>query len=248
VRSSGLVGFVVADVAGVVGTSEAGALGGAVGVTLSTVAVGVDTGIGLVAEARVVGTRGVRVAGAAVSTSEARASGVVTGQTRAGGVVAGQTRASGVVAGQARACVSSSAAVLASTVATGSSGVASGTVAVRVDAGIGPVGEVGVVRTRGVRSEVRAGVAASVRSATSEAGSGVSTGGRAVLTSTDTASARSVAGRAVAVGVNTRVELVGKLGVVRTSRIATVGVGAVSVGAGEAAASVCVAAVSQAGT
>ena len=67
VRAGGLVSLVVANVTRVVGAGQARALMGAVGVTLSTVAVRVDTRISLVGEAGVVRTRGVRVA---VATSK----------------------------------------------------------------------------------------------------------------------------------------------------------------------------------
>ena len=86
VRSSGLVSLAVADLTGVVRASQTRALSGAVGVTLSSIAVGVNTRIGLVAKAGVVRTRGVRVA---LVAGEAGASGVVAGQTRASGVMAG---------------------------------------------------------------------------------------------------------------------------------------------------------------
>ena len=150
-------------------------------------------------------------------------------------------------------------AILASTDTASASSVTSSTEAVRVDAGVGLVGHVGVVRARGVRANVGAGVGAGVRStvaashagaggvgavAASETGAGSVSVGRAVLASTDTASAGSVASSAVAVRVDTRVGLVGKLGVVRTG-----GVAVVSAAASEAAAGVvAVTAVSQAST
>jgi hypothetical protein len=68
VRAGSLVSLVVANVTGVVGAGQARALVGAVGVTLSTVAVRVDAGISLVGEAGVMRTRGV---GVAVVTSKA---------------------------------------------------------------------------------------------------------------------------------------------------------------------------------
>ena len=76
----------------------------------------------------------------------------------------------------------------------------------------------------------------------------MSTSGGPVLTSANTTSASGVASRAIAVGVNTRISLVGEVGVVRASGVRSVGVGAVRVGASEAAASVGVAAVRQTGT
>ena len=151
--------------------------------------------------------------------------------------------------------MSASAAVLASTVTTSTRSVTSGTVTVRVDTRISLVGKVGVVRARGVRAKVRSGVATSVRSTTSQAGASravvavgaVGTSG-AVLASANTTSAGGVASSAVAVGINTRINLVGKMRVVGARRVRSVSVGAVCVGASEAATSVGVAAVCQTGT
>ena len=247
-RTSSLGGVGVANLTGVVGTGQTGALVGAEGVALAAILVGVNTGVGLVAEAGVVGTAGVRVAaasqagaGGTVGTSHAGAGGV-------GAVAASETGAGSVGVGRA---------ILASTDTASASSVTSSTEAVRVDAGVGLVGHVGVVRARGVRANVGAGVGAGVRStvaasqagaggtvATSHTGAGGVSVGRAVLASTDTASAGSVASSAVAVRVDTRVGLVGKLGVVRTG-----GVAVVSAAASEAAAGVvAVTAVSQAST
>jgi hypothetical protein len=266
VRTSGLGGIGVANLARVVGAGQSGALVGAEGVALAAVLVGVDAGIGLVAEAGVVGAAGVGVVAASqagasvVATSEAGASVVAASQAGAGGAVAtSQTRAGGAVAASEAGAggVGVGRAVLASTNTSSTGGVTSSAIAVRVDAGIGLVGEVGVVRASGVRANVGAGVGAGVRStvaasqtraggavASSQAGaSGVSVG-RAILASTDTASASSVASSAVAVRVDTGVGLVSKLGVVRTAGVAVV----VGVAASEAGTGVSVTAVSQAGT
>ena len=198
VRTSGLVGVGVADLAGVVGAGQTRALVGAEGVALAAVLVGVDAGIGLVAEAGVVGTAGVRVAAA----SQAGAGGV-------GAVATSETGTSGV-----------GGAVAAS------------------QAGAGGVGAVAASQTRA------SGVGGVVAASQARAG-GVGVG-RAVLASTDTASASSVASSAVAVRVDTGVELVGKLGVVRTGGVAAVcSVRASQAGAGGV---VSVTAVSQAGT
>lgn len=172
--TSSLVRLVVTNVAGVVVASQARALSGAVGVTLSTVAVRVDARVSLVTEARVVGTRGVRVA-------------LVAGETRAGGVVAGQTRAG----------VGASATVLASAIATSTRGVARGTIAVGIDARISLVGEMGVVGACRVRAEVGTSVAASVRCTATQARAGMSAmsaGGGTVLISANTRAGVSAMG------------------------------------------------------
>ena len=209
-RTGGLVGIGVADLAGVVGAGQTGALVGTEGVALAAVLVGVDAGIGLVAEAGVVGTAGVRVAAAsqagaggvgAVATSETGTSGV------GGAVAASQARAGGVGVGRA---------VLASTDTASASSVASSAVAVRVDTGVELVGKLGVVRTGGVAAVC--GVRASQARASGAVGT-VSTCGASVLASTDTASASSVTCGTETVRVNAGISLVGSVRAVRTSGV-----------------------------
>ena len=100
--------------------------------------------------------------------------------------------------------------------ASSAAGVASSANAVRVDTGVGLVGEVGVV---GAGRVAAVGAVRASQARASGAVGTVSTCGAIILASTDTASASSVTCGTETVRVNAGISLVGSVRAVRTSRV-----------------------------